>query len=49
MRERLEHSKKEFDMTAKGNIFDQSTVRIEPWGEGDLPLLKKLLGDPAMT
>ena len=40
-------------MTASGeqqnNIFDQSTVRIEPWGEGDLPLLKKLLGDPAMT
>ncbi len=23
-------------------------VRIEPWGEGDLPLLKKLTGDPAM-
>jgi RimJ/RimL family protein N-acetyltransferase len=28
---------------------DQDTVRIEPWGEGDLTLLKKLLGDPAMT
>ena len=25
------------------------TVRIEPWGEDDLPLLQKLLGDPAMT
>jgi RimJ/RimL family protein N-acetyltransferase len=24
-------------------------VRIEPWGEGDLPLLEKLMGDPAMT
>ena len=24
-------------------------VRIEPWGEGDLPLLERLLGDPAMT
>ena len=24
-------------------------VRIEPWGEGDLPLLEKLLGDAAMT
>jgi RimJ/RimL family protein N-acetyltransferase len=24
------------------------TVRIEPWGEGDLPLLERLLGDPAM-
>lgn len=36
-------------MNARGNLFDQSTVRIEPWGESDLPLLKKLLGDPAMT
>jgi RimJ/RimL family protein N-acetyltransferase len=24
-------------------------VRLEPWGEGDLPLLVKLMGDPAMT
>jgi RimJ/RimL family protein N-acetyltransferase len=24
-------------------------VRIEPWGEADLPLLEKLLGDPEMT
>jgi RimJ/RimL family protein N-acetyltransferase len=24
-------------------------VRIEPWGEGDLPLLEKTLGDPEMT
>ncbi len=24
-------------------------MRLEPWGEGDLALLKKLLGDPAMT
>jgi RimJ/RimL family protein N-acetyltransferase len=24
-------------------------IRIEPWGEGDLPLLEKLMGDPAMT
>jgi RimJ/RimL family protein N-acetyltransferase len=23
-------------------------VRLEPWGEGDLPLLQKCLGDPAM-
>jgi RimJ/RimL family protein N-acetyltransferase len=23
-------------------------VRLEPWGSGDLPLLGKLLGDPAM-
>jgi RimJ/RimL family protein N-acetyltransferase len=49
LHERLDRTKKEFDMTARSNIFDQSTVRIEPWGEGDLPLLKKLLGDPAMT
>jgi RimJ/RimL family protein N-acetyltransferase len=25
------------------------TVRLEPWGEGDLPLLEKLLGDSEMT
>ena len=31
------------------NAFDQGPVQIEPWGDGDLPLLKKLLGDPAMT
>jgi RimJ/RimL family protein N-acetyltransferase len=24
-------------------------VRIERWGQGDLPLLERLLGDPAMT
>lgn len=36
-------SKSGSDMGNKGS------VRIEPWGEGDLPLLKKLLGDPAMT
>jgi RimJ/RimL family protein N-acetyltransferase len=24
-------------------------VRLEPWGTGDLPLLRALLGDPAMT
>ena len=28
---------------------DQNAVHIEPWGEGDLVLLKQLLGDPAMT
>ena len=27
---------------------DRTTVRIEPWGEGDLPLLQKCLGDAAM-
>jgi len=24
-------------------------VRLEAWAEGDLPLLRRLLGDPAMT
>ncbi|HET8912208.1 MAG TPA: GNAT family N-acetyltransferase [Ktedonobacteraceae bacterium] len=33
----------------RNNIFNQSSVHIEPWGPGDLPLLKKLLGDPVMT
>jgi RimJ/RimL family protein N-acetyltransferase len=27
---------------------DGGAVRIEPWGEGDLPLLEMLTGDPAM-
>ena len=26
-----------------------SEYRLEPWGEDDLPLLHRLLGDPAMT
>ncbi|MBV9259113.1 MAG: GNAT family N-acetyltransferase [Ktedonobacteraceae bacterium] len=34
---------------SQSDMFDQNTVRIEPWSEGDLALLKKLLGDPAMT
>jgi RimJ/RimL family protein N-acetyltransferase len=25
------------------------SVRLEPWGSGDLPLLEQLMGDPAMT
>jgi RimJ/RimL family protein N-acetyltransferase len=25
-----------------------ASVRLEPWGEADLPLLQKLLGDPVM-
>jgi RimJ/RimL family protein N-acetyltransferase len=36
-------------MNTQSSSSDQSIVHIEPWGEGDLPLLKKLLGDPAMT
>src|SRR4029077_4710153 len=31
-----------------GDTFDRRGVRIEPWGEADLPLLQKCLGDPAM-
>ena len=31
------------------DISASGAVRIEPWGEGDLPLLEQLLGDPAMT
>jgi hypothetical protein len=27
---------------------DHTSARIEPWGEGDLPLLERLLADPAM-
>jgi RimJ/RimL family protein N-acetyltransferase len=27
---------------------EPSAVRLEPWGGGDLPLLKRLLGDPVM-
>jgi RimJ/RimL family protein N-acetyltransferase len=26
-----------------------SEYRLEPWGEGDLPLLEQLMGDPMMT
>jgi RimJ/RimL family protein N-acetyltransferase len=26
-----------------------SEIRLEPWAEGDLPLLERLMGDPAMT
>ena len=33
---------------AHGDIFDRASVHIEPWGEGDLSLLQKCLGDPAM-
>lgn len=33
----------------QNDILNQNAVRIELWGEGDLPLLKKLLGDPVMT
>lgn len=34
---------------AQSDRSNQSAVHIEPWGKGDLALLKKLLGDPEMT
>lgn len=34
---------------AQNDLSDQNAVHIEPWGDGDLTLLKLLLGDPAMT
>jgi RimJ/RimL family protein N-acetyltransferase len=30
-------------------VSTRSAVRLEPWGDGDLPLLEKLMGDPGMT
>jgi RimJ/RimL family protein N-acetyltransferase len=30
-------------------MAEGARVRLEPWGEGDLELLRRLLGDPAMT
>jgi len=33
---------------AHGDSFDRASVRIEPWGGDDLPLLQKCLGDPAL-
>jgi len=32
-----------------GGRFERCAIRLEPWGEGDLLLLKKTLGDPIMT
>lgn len=32
----------------QSNRSSRSAVRLEPWGKGDLPLLKRLLGDPEM-
>jgi len=28
---------------------EQDPIRLEPWGEDDLPLVERLMGDPAMT
>ena len=30
-------------------MAEQQRVRLEPWGEGDLPLLRRVMGDPVMT
>jgi RimJ/RimL family protein N-acetyltransferase len=32
----------------QSDTFQRSAVRLKPWGEGDLPLLEALLGDPRM-
>lgn len=32
-----------------GDLRDRAGIRIEPWGEGDLPILQKCLSDPDMT
>lgn len=36
------------NMPARDQSEPSIVVRLEPWGEGDLPLLKQLLGDPVM-
>jgi RimJ/RimL family protein N-acetyltransferase len=30
-------------------MAELARVRLEPWAEGDLPLLRRLMGDPVMT
>src|SRR5688572_5575894 len=30
-------------------MIHDNLIQLRPWSEGDLPLLHKLLGDPAMT
>jgi RimJ/RimL family protein N-acetyltransferase len=35
-------------VAAESESSKRAAVRIEPWGEGDLPLLEKALGDPQM-
>ena len=31
------------------HVKEQIAVELRPWSEEDLPLLERLLGDPAMT
>jgi len=33
----------------QGDMSDRGAVRLEPWGEGDLPLLERTMGDPEYT
>lgn len=35
-------------MFDRSEMSDGRAVHIEPWGQGDLPLLEKTLGDPEM-
>ncbi len=35
-------------MTEARPARERASVRLEPWGSGDLPLLERLLGDPTM-
>jgi len=35
--------------TSQSDGGNANAVRLDPWGKGDLALLKKLLGDPVMT
>jgi RimJ/RimL family protein N-acetyltransferase len=35
-------------VSEESDVSNRAAVRIEPWGEGDLPLLEKALGDPEM-
>jgi RimJ/RimL family protein N-acetyltransferase len=30
-------------------MHERRGVRLEPWGKGDLPLLRRIMGDPTMT
>ncbi len=48
----LEASKREQRATDPGSsnaVGHQADVDIRPWADGDLPLLQRLMGDPAMT
>jgi RimJ/RimL family protein N-acetyltransferase len=42
-------SRVERRVSENGGMSDHRLVRIEPWAEGDLSLLRQLMGHPAMT